>query len=282
MLLAEFQSKQAASVTNITLYVFIIVGLCLVLLLLLIRKAQLDILLYKRTEEKLTHFNEELQAQVQSQTADLRRLTNYLQNIREEEQTRIARELHDELGQQLTVLKMEASSLKKNIGAPGEVVEKKFEDHLALIDAAIQSVRRISSDLRPLVLDELGLVAAMEGHLNEFERRTDIRTIFEHPEEVPEIPVQTQTTLFRIFQESLTNIARYAKASEVRVTLTHHKDLLQLCIQDNGVGFDPQLVKGKKTLGILGMRERCEMMGGRFTMESAPGKGTMVRVSLAI
>lgn len=208
----------------------------------------------------------------------IRKLTSYLQNIREEERTNIAREIHDELGQQLTVLKMDVSWLKKKIAVPDEPVKSKLKDLTTMLDETVKTVRRISSELRPSLLDDLGLVAAMEWQLGEFEKRSGMITNFVYSGDDLQLPDITKTSLFRIFQESLTNIARHSHAKRVTVSIAQKDDNILLSIADNGKGFDKQKVADKRTLGILGMKERIAMIGGKYEIKSHPGKGTEVIV----
>ncbi len=223
----------------------------------------------------------------------LRHLSAHLQNIREEERIDIAREIHDELGQQLTVLKMDISWLKKKIVSKDEKVEQKMNDLMEVIDNTVKTVRKISSDLRPSMLDDLGLVAALEWHCQEFEKRSGIKTKFDAgklAESGPqgsvggrlELPVESTTAMYRIFQESLTNVARHAEATKVDASLKVTKGQLQMQISDNGKGFSVNGIQNKKTLGILGMRERVYIMNGEYTIESIPGKGTTVKVTIPV
>jgi PAS domain S-box-containing protein len=212
----------------------------------------------------------------------IRSLTEHLQNVREEERTNIAREIHDELGQQLTVMKMDVAWLNNKLDLTDQNARKKIYGLLDLLDNTVQSVRRIASELRPSMLDDLGLAAAMEWHLSEFEKRSGIKTYFEEPDEEWELPRNKTTHLYRIFQESLTNVARHSNATEVKVKLANTDDHLSLTIEDNGRGFDQQEANEKKTLGILGMKERTSMMGGSCKIHSAPGKGTTVHIFLPL
>jgi PAS domain S-box-containing protein len=211
---------------------------------------------------------------------EIRALTTHLQHIREEERTHIAREIHDELGQQLTVLKMDISWLNKKLATSDEQIKEKLQDMLMLLDITVQSVRRISSELRPSLLDNLGLMAAMEWHLNEFAKRSDIKAEFFGEEKEVMLPEAKKTGLFRIFQESLTNVARYAHATTVSASLKLNGPRLILTICDDGQGFDVAAIGNKKTLGLLGMRERAVMIGGEFVINSYPGKGTTIIVKL--
>jgi PAS domain S-box-containing protein len=228
-----------------------------------------DITERKKAEETLNQSYEEI-----------RRLTEHLQKIREEERTSIAREIHDELGQQISVLKFDVSWLNKKLNGADIAIKEKVGDLIELLDTMVNSVRRISSELRPSLLDNLGLVPAMEWHLKEFEKRSGIKIIFNEPKEELETPDSMTNGLFRIFQESLTNVARHSGANKVKVELIQKNDQLILSIEDDGNGFDKQKAAEMKTLGILGMKERSLMMGGRYEITSVPGKGTMVTVVL--
>jgi PAS domain S-box-containing protein len=228
-----------------------------------------DITERKKAEETLKQSYEEI-----------RRLTDHLQKIREEERIYIASEIHDELGSQLTVLKMDVSWLNKKLNDADKVIKQRIRDLIDLLDSMVESVRRISSELRPSLLDNLGLVAAMEWHLKEFEKRSDIKIIFNEPKEELQLADSIKIGLFRIFQESLTNVARHANAGKVGVELLQKNNQLILSIEDDGKGFDKQKAAEKETLGILGMKERAKMMGGSYEINSVPGKGTTVTVVL--
>ena len=224
----------------------------------------------------------EAENQLQESYRQIRELTDHLQNIREEERSHIAREIHDELGQQLTVLKMDVSWLNKKMPMDDEPVKRKLKSLTDMLDGTVKTVRRISSELRPSVLDDLGLVAAMEWHLNEFERRSGIKTEFHEPEIELETNETVKTGLFRIFQESLTNVVRHAAASKVKINLSEKNGFILLRIEDDGKGFNKLQVHNKRTLGILGMKERTAMMGGTYVIESSPGQGTIVVVSVPL
>lgn len=210
----------------------------------------------------------------------IRKLTAHLQNIREEERSHIAREIHDELGQQLTVLKMDVSWLNKKLGSDDPVIIEKIHELLTMLDNIVKSVRRISSELRPSLLDDLGLIAAMEWQLNEFEKRSGIKTKLVAPEKELLLSNNVKTALFRIFQESLTNVVRHSGAQNLSVNLEQKNGDFILSISDNGKGFDKQAIAEKRTLGILGMNERSQMIGGTYEIISEPGKGTHVSVKV--
>lgn len=212
---------------------------------------------------------------------ELRQLSNHLENIREEERMHIAREIHDELGQHLTVIKMDISRLGKKI-AGNEVLEKEVQEILEMINTIVATVRKISSELRPSMLDDLGLVAALEWYSRDFVKRTGIKTSFNTSVGEMELPDKTKTGFFRIFQESLTNVARHSEATEVNTSLYSKDNKLFMVIHDNGKGFDAAETIGKRTLGLLGMKERALMMGGRFVVSSTPGSGTEIEVVVSL
>lgn len=231
-----------------------------------------DITERKRAEEEL---NESYQ--------QIRRLTAYLQKVREEERANIARDIHDELGQQLTVMKMDLSWMKKKIKS-GEVetLPAKMDEIQEIIDGTVSSVRRIATDLRPSLLDDIGLIAAIEWEVDMFTKRTGIKVNLLKPDSPVEMPAEYVTGLFRILQESLTNIIRHASATQVDIHLKNQNNEFILYIEDNGTGFDMNTVAGKKTLGLLGMKERSAMMEGIFTVHSEPLKGTKLEVRVPL
>ncbi|RXK57537.1 PAS domain S-box protein [Lacibacter luteus] len=211
----------------------------------------------------------------------IRKLTSHLQQAREEERKHIARNIHDELGQLLTVLKMDISWLTKKIKAMNvPAITEKADGVLEVLNNTVHSVRRIAADLRPGLLDDLGLIAAIEWHLGEFGKRTSIQTRFLTSEIQAELPVEYATSLFRIYQESMTNIARHSEATEATVELEEHDNIITMRISDNGKGFDIGVVGKRKTLGLLGMKERAEMMGGSFEINKHSGGGVQIEVQL--
>lgn len=213
----------------------------------------------------------------------IRKLTSHLQQAREEERKHIARNIHDELGQLLTVLKMDISWLSKKVKAMNvPAITEKADAVMELLNNTVHSVRRIAADLRPGLLDDLGLVAAIEWHLGEFGKRTGIQTHFLISNAQINLPAEQATSLFRIYQESITNIARHAEATEVTVELLEQNNRFIMRITDNGKGFDFAAVGKRKTLGLLGMKERAEMMGGRFEVTRQTGGGMQIEVELSL
>jgi PAS domain S-box-containing protein len=213
---------------------------------------------------------------------ELKRLNNYLQNIREEERGRIAREIHDDLGQQLTGLKMEMSLIMKKIHPENIELKSKIEDSIQLVDNAVKSVRRIATQLRPSILDDLGLVAALEWLSEEFEKRYHIKTNFSAGTNIKNIHPDTSIALFRIYQESLTNILRHSKATEVNATLSEENDVLRLSVSDNGIGFEVENMNTFTTLGLIGIKERTNLIGGSLHIESKKDEGTSLLVSVPL
>ncbi len=211
----------------------------------------------------------------------IRKLTSHLQNVREEERLHMSREIHDELGQLITVLKMDVSWLNKKVDPADETLKNKLQEILSVIDTTSKTIRRIASELRPSLLDDLGLFAAMEWHIEEFERRSGIKKELNLPDAEIQLPNALKIGLFRIFQESLTNVARHADAEMVFVSLAQEEKHLVLTIRDNGKGFEERQGP-KKTLGLLGMKERSQMMGGQYKITSNPGKGTIVTVTVPL
>ncbi len=209
----------------------------------------------------------------------LRALTARLLDVREEERAGIARELHDQLGQALTGLKLDLAWLERRLTEPS--LRAKTEQMVATIDDAVQMVRRISSELRPGVLDNLGLATAIEWQAAEFEQRTGIRCAVSVPEQAPKLEAARATAVFRIFQEALTNVARHAGASRVQIRLRQVGGQMELAIADNGRGIS-DVECAAQSLGLLGMRERAAAVGGRLAITGAPGQGTTLRVTVPI
>jgi len=216
----------------------------------------------KRAQEELQHSFEQLRA-----------LTARLQVIREEERKSVAREIHDELGQALTAIKIDLASLMRASPADEQQQRRRAASILELVDQTIQSVRRISTELRPGILDDLGLVAALEWAAEEFQTRTGTRCRLDLPGDDIETDQECATAMFRIFQETLTNVARHANASEVGVRLAKENGDLTLEVHDNGKGIGEEQLAGGRSLGILGMRERAALLGGEARHHRRSGKG---------
>jgi signal transduction histidine kinase len=225
---------------------------------------------------------EERTAEVRESREQLRDLASHLQSVRETERTEIAREIHDELGQSLTALKMDVHWLGQKIPSPQKPVAGKLAAMSRLIDQTVQSVRRISSELRPKLLDDLGLSAALEWQANEFRGHSGVRCKFRSEPEDIILDQARSTAFFRIFQETLTNIARHARATRVEVILRKNSDSVELTVHDNGQGVSAEQLRDSRSLGIIGMRERAHSLGGEMQIVSVLGQGTTVKVNLPL
>jgi len=212
----------------------------------------------------------------------LRELAIHLQTVREEERTLIAREIHDELGQVLTVLKIQLSLLGNKLNPDQISLKEKINLLSNLIDQSVESVQKISAKLRPTILDELGLNAAIEWQTEEFEKLTNIKCSLVMPKDDLKLSSNKSTAIFRIFQEALTNIARHSEADKVNISLLTDQLNLNLEITDNGRGISIEQIKDFKSLGIHGMEERAMVFGGQVTFDSFSGKGTKVKVEIPI
>jgi two-component system sensor histidine kinase UhpB len=230
-----------------------------------------DITMRKKAEEELRTSREQL-----------RNLSAYLQSAREKERMYIAREIHDELGQTLTALKMDVFWLHKKLSADQKKMIEKTNSMSALIDSAGETVRRISRELRPGLLDDLGLTAAIEWQVGEFQQRTGIRCeLVRKPEEI--IPEQDiSTAVYRIFQETVTNIARHSNATMVKIFLEMRPHEILLHIKDNGRGIPQEKIESTTSFGLIGMRERVRILQGELKISGVKGRGTLVEVTIPL
>lgn len=256
----------------------------------------------KRIEEELRRAHDELERRVQERTSELaranaqliaeiterqraeeelRRLSHRLVEVQEHERRNIARELHDEIGQLLTGLKLVIEMAERDPGAPAGTV---YAQAQALVNELLGRVRDLSLDLRPAMLDDLGLLHALLWHFERYTAQTQVRVVFSHTGiEEQRLSPELETAIYRIIQEALTNIARHAGVSEVRVGVWADAESLAVQIADQGAGFHPHaaLAAGVSS-GLTGMRERAQLLGGTLTIESQPGKGTSVAARLPL
>ncbi|MFN7926606.1 MAG: PAS domain S-box protein [Blastocatellia bacterium] len=228
-----------------------------------------DITDRKHAEEQLTISEQQLH-----------QLAGYLQTVREEERTAMAREIHDELGQSLTAMKIDLVRLNNLLPTPSEAIHSRISALLQLINATINTVRKLASQLRPGVLDDLGLAAALEWQAQEFQERTGIVCDFVELSEVPGLAPEHATAIFRICQEALTNVARHAEATQVTLRLQATPTHVRLEVKDNGRGVTASELANPRSLGLLGMRERAYLLGGEFMLEGKAGQGTTVIVQI--
>lgn len=286
----EFLSELAAGSEEVTIPVIMLTGAQDVTVAVdamrrgardyLIKDGERDYLKLLPTVIKRVLQEERLRKEKRQAESRYRSLARHQVGVREEERSRIARDVHDELGQKLTALKLEASLLSARYLDDPPELSQKLQALIALIDATMDSVRTIAADLRPPVLD-LGLVPAIEWQVQEFRRRTGIACELAVGDDDIELDEERATAVFRMLQEALTNVARHARASQVEVALAPLRDELQLTVEDNGVGMPASRPRGKKSFGLLGLRERAQMLGGEVNIESRPGR-TVVRITLPL
>jgi two-component system sensor histidine kinase UhpB len=245
-----------------------------------------DITEKKRVDEALRQANSELEERVQSRTAELewsrqelQALIGVQESFQEEERKRIARELHDELAQKLTVLKLRIASIMAVVSDKEPGLTHQIQDANSLLTEAIHAVGQIAANLRPVVLDELGLVAALRDLVEEFSQRTKVECeLSVHPADLS-VDSRLATPLYRMVQESLTNVARHAQATEVIVSLYRDASgTIKLDINDNGKGFSNVDHSMRRSFGLIGMRERAAMLGGEMKIHSQPGAGTSIEI----
>jgi PAS domain S-box-containing protein len=239
----------------------------------------MDVTERKLAEEELRHSREQLRA-----------LAGRLHEVREEQSASVAREIHDELAQDLTAIKFDLAFIEKRLECCEDPTERaRLEDKIGTmykeIDAAIDLVRNIATRLRPPILDELGLVEAIELHAQDFQRRTGVQcdvNLYNVGATGLEQDMQRKTAVFRIFQEILTNVNRHAKATHVWVDLRRENESFILEVRDNGKGIPLETMRNLDGLGILGMRERAQVFGGHVAIDSEVGKGTSVRLTVPL
>lgn len=213
---------------------------------------------------------------------ELRNLSAVMHEVREAERLRIARELHDELAQWLTAIKMDLSWLSSRLPREPAQLAERAERAKGMVDTTVAAVRRIAADLRPVMLDDLGLVAALEHLLHDLSQRTGVRVSLDADEGVAAFGEPLPSALYRIAQEALTNVARHAQATEVKLSLKMDGEQLVMAVSDDGRGFDPATPGGGKSYGLLGIRERAYTLGGSASIESGIGRGTRVEVAVPV
>ncbi|TCP04933.1 PAS domain-containing sensor histidine kinase [Caldimonas thermodepolymerans] len=249
-----------------------------------------DITERRRAAELLRQTNDELECRVAERTrelsdalAQLRKLSAYLERVREDERTRIAREIHDELGSLLVALKMDVAWLARRV-EDRPTLHAKCGAMSYLIETAVENVGRIITDLRPSILDHQGLWAALEWQAQEFAQNCELQCDWRIDVEpgLPPLPQQLANAVFRIFQELLSNVARHAQASAVRIRIEARGGCLRLEVADNGRGAPVEAFESAQAYGVLGMRERAGHHGGRLRIDSTPGQGTRVELVLPL
>jgi len=213
---------------------------------------------------------------------EIRQLSLAMQTAREQEQARVARELHDELGQALTALKMDVAWLQGNLGADRARLAERTQAMSAQLDSTVAATRRIASNLRPLILGDLGLEAALEWLVGDFTRRHGVACTLRVALDCAALADPAASALYRIVQEGLTNIARHAAATAAGVHLYRSDDTVMLTLKDNGRGFDPEAQPPEGSYGRKGIHERVYLLGGHVALTSTPGRGTVLEVALPL
>jgi signal transduction histidine kinase len=222
------------------------------------------------------------ESEIRDSREQLRNLSAHLQSVREEERTRIAREIHDELGQSLTALKMDVSWLNRHLPEVDAGFNSKLSSMEEVIDRTIQTVQKLSGELRPGMLDDLGLAAAIEWQAEEFENRTGIQCEVALSHEEIILNRDQSTTMFRIFQETLTNVIRHAQATKVEARLEEQSGSIVLEVMDNGKGITEAEISDPKAFGLIGMRERVKFIDGEVKISGSPGEGTRITVTMPL
>ncbi len=227
------------------------------------------------------------QAQIENDLRDsqqrLKTLGAHMTTIREQERATMAREIHDELGQLLTAIKMDVSWFESHAGQDADdKFKKRIEETRQLIDNTISSVQRLVAQLRPSILDDLGVLEAINWQAKEFEKRSGVRCMIDIDRDHIDLPGEVGTALFRIFQECLTNIARHAEATRADISVSCLEDHIMLKVHDNGIGIAEANLKASNSFGLMGMKERAEMFGGTIQIQGIQGRGTQVKVTLPL
>lgn len=247
-----------------------------------------EILQRKAVEEALKnskrHYSELLDQSDRLQ-AQLRRLSRQILSAQEDERKKISRELHDVIAQTLTGINIRLATLKKEALLNTKGLDRNIARTQRLVEKSVNIVHQFARELRPAVLDDLGLIPALHSFLKNFTTQTGIRTHLTAFAGVDNFDIARRTVLFRVAQEALTNVARHAEASQVAVSIAKLSDYISMQIADNGKSFEVDQMlapRGRKRLGLLGMRERLEMVGGKFTVTSSPGNGTTIEAQIPL
>ncbi len=271
MALGQAQVMRTLQLSRIGIAIMALSGLLAFYMYLLQTRALLNS--GTRAQESLQRERDQLDLQVHERTANLTQLATHLQNVREDERGHLARELHDELGALLTAAKLDVARLKSRLGTSQPEALERITHLTSTLNSGIALKRRIVEDLRPSSLSHLGLVPSLEILAREFEERSGVPLItdLEHVE----LGGSAQLTAYRLVQESLTNIGKYAEATKIIISLHNREGYAVIEVEDNGTGFDTQSIAATSH-GISGMRHRVEAAGGRLTVTSAPGQGTTI------
>jgi signal transduction histidine kinase len=241
-----------------------------------------DAIQKKLVEKELEDYRHRLEGLVDSRTKELSLLSHRIQNIREEEKSRISREVHDGLGQSLTALKIDLFQLEKRLPQESADLQERTQVMMGLVDDTIKSVQRIAMEMRPPVLDAFGLWESIVWQAEEYEKRFELKFDLHYPQQEIDLDKGLMTALFRIFQEAVSNVVRHAEATQVEVSMTHNNGQLVMKIMDNGKGIQENEIDGSGSLGLIGMRERLRHWNGRVQFSGLTGKGTSVEIIIPL
>lgn len=279
---AKIQIGQAQIVQSLMLSrigIAVVTAIGLLAFFMYLRQANALQVVSQREQALLEHERDRLEGLVRERTASLSELASHLQQVREDERGHLARELHDELGALLTAAKLDVARLKSKLDVNAPDVTERLKHLTDTLNSGIALKRRIIEDLRPSSLSHLGLTAALEILTREFAQHAGIEV--ETNLETVELPSATQLTVYRMVQEALTNIGKYANAHKVLVSVHAHPNHVAVQVHDDGAGFDPASVQ-VSSHGLAGMRHRVEAAGGRLSVHSSPGKGTLLSAVLPL
>ena len=271
----QAQVRRALLTSRIAIIALALLALLAFLMYMLKTKALLHSTV--REQESLSRERDQLDLQVRERTANLAELATHLQNVREDERAHLARELHDELGALLTAAKLDVARLKSRISPESPEAQERLAHLTSMLNDGIALKRRIIEDLRPSALTHMGLVASLEILAREFETNSGIPV--QSDLEAVELSEPAQLTVYRLVQESFTNIAKYAKAKQISLSLEKLNGYVSVEIKDDGIGFD-SLKVSHRSYGIQGMQHRVEALGGKLAVDSAPQRGTRISASL--
>ena len=275
MELGQAQVRQTLQLSRIGIAIMALAGLLAFYMYLMQTKALLNSGI--REKDALKRERDQLDLQVRERTANLAELATHLQNVREDERGHLARELHDELGALLTAAKLDVARIKSRLGTSQPEAIERLSHLTTTLNSGIALKRRIVEDLRPSSLSHLGLTASLEILTREFESRADLPVTTDL--EIVDLGGSAQLTVYRLVQESLTNIGKYAQATEIKVSLLNMDGYITVEVEDNGKGFDTNAI-GSGSHGITGMRHRVEAAGGRLTVTSSAQAGTKITAVL--
>ena len=251
-------------------------------------ESYIDLYIYKLPTGEIIIVFDDITDRINDQLAlyhnieEIKKLSRHLETVREEERKIIARNLHDDLGQIMTAVKMDVSWIKTRLPEDNKGLKRRTESTLQIIDQAIGSVRRLSSELRPSILDDLGLYEALIAHIYEYEKHYDIRVNYKLPKKEVGLSAIQEISIFRIIQEAMTNAARHSRASQVNLHISKKHDNLEIFIGDNGKGIDESQITSSDSFGLIGMRERVLQWGGAISIKGIEQKGTHINIKIPL